>query len=212
VLHQGSRGQEVISLQTELARLGLTDAHGNALKPDGDFGSATRYAVETFQRSHGLEPDGKVGHETARALERTLQQSAITPITLSHPQHPGFSLFQQAFNGVGQLDQALSRPTDVLSCNLSGALALSAQKEGLERIDRVILSEDSSRAFAVQENPSSLLRRFAFVDVVDGINTPLAQSSADWSQIQRPGTQYAQEPAPLSQSADVRLAQPSMQR
>jgi hypothetical protein len=212
VLHQGSRGQEVISLQTELARLGLTDAHGNALKPDGDFGSATRYAVETFQRSHGLEPDGKVGHETARALERTLQQSAITPITLSHPQHPGFSLFQQAFNGVGQLDQTLSRPTDVLSCNLSGALALSAQKEGLERIDRVILSEDSSRAFAVQENPSSLLRRFAFVDVVDGINTPLAQSSADWSQIQRPGTQNAQEPAPLSQSADVRLAQPSMQR
>jgi len=35
---------------------------------------------------------------------------------------------------------------------------------------------------------------------------------AVWSQIQTPGTQNAQEPAPLSQSADVRVAQPSMQR
>jgi hypothetical protein len=100
----------------------------------------------------------------------------------------------------------------LLSYNLSGALALSAKKEGLQRIDRVILSEDSSRAFAVQESPSSLLRRFAFVDVVGGINTPLAQSSADWSVIQTPEAQNAQEPAPLSQSADVQVAQPSMQR
>jgi hypothetical protein len=211
VLHQGSRGQEVISLQTELARLGFTDAHGHALKPDGDFGSATRYAVETFQRSHGLEPDGKVGNDTREALEHAaLQQSAITAMTLDSPKHPGFSLFQQAFNGVGQLDQAQGRPTDLLSYNLSGALALSAQEEGLERIDRVLLSEDSSRAFAVQEDPSSLFRRFASVDVISGINTPFAQSSADWSQIQTPTTQKAQEPAPLSQSADAQVAQPSM--
>lgn len=213
LLHQGSRGKDVTSLQTDLARLGYTDTHGRALKPDGDFGTATRYAVETFQRNHGLEPDGKVGHDTREALKHaTLQQSALTTMTLDSPQHPGFSLFQQAFNGVGQLDQAQGRPTDLLSYNLSGALALSAQKEGLQRIDRVILSEDSSSAFAVQENAGSLLRRFAFVDVVGGINTPLAQSSADWSLIQTPATQNAQEPAPLSQSADVRVAQPPMQR
>lgn len=211
VLHQGSRGKEVISLQTQLARLGLTDAHGHALKRDGEFGSATRYAVETFQRNHGLEPDGKVGNDTREAIKHTaLQQPANTAMTLDSPKHPGYSLFQQAFNGVGQLDQAQGRPTDILSYNLSGALALSAEKEGLERIDRVLLSDDSSRAFAVQEDASSLLRRFASVDVISGINTPFAQSSADWLKTQTPETEMAQEPAALSQSADTPVAQPSM--
>ncbi|KRA35822.1 hypothetical protein ASD68_05435 [Rhodanobacter sp. Root627] len=211
LLKVGSSGPAVADVQRKLAALGYQH-RGRPIEDDGDFGPTTRGAIEDFQRQHHLDPDGKVGGETAGALEQALQQSAITPITLSHPQHPGFSLFQQAFNGVGQLDQTRSRPTDVLSCNLSGALALSAQKEGLERIDRVILSEDSSRAFAVQESAGSLLRKFAFVDVIGGINTPLAQSSADWSRMQMPEAQNAQEPAPLLQSADVRLAQPPMQR
>jgi len=194
-----------------LAALGYQH-RGRPIKDDGDFGPTTRGAIEDFQRQHNLDPDGKVGHDTAKALEQALPQSTLTPITLSHPQHPGFPLFQQACTGVGRLDQAQGRPTDSLSYNLSGALALSARKEGLQRIDRVILSEDSSRAFAVQEDASSLLRRFTSVDVIGGINTPLAQSSADWSLIQTPGAQNAQEPAPLSQSADLRVAQPSMQR
>ena len=211
LLKLGSRGPDVADVQRKLAALGYQH-RGHPIKDDGDFGPTTRGAIEDFQRQHNLDPDGKVGHDTAKALEQALKQSTLTPITLSHPQHPGFPLFQQACTGVGRLDQAQGRPTDLLSYNLSGALARSAQKEGLERIDRVILSEDSSRAFAVQESPSSLLRRFAFVDVVGGINTPLAQSSADWSVIQTPEAQNAHEPAPLSQSADVRVAQPSMQR
>lgn len=213
VLHQGSHGHAVVALQNELAKLGLTDSHGHQLKPDGDFGPSTHFAVETFQRKHGLEHDGKVGSNTAAALKQaTLQQSAITAMTLDHPQHPGFPLFQQAVTGVGHIDQAQGRATDFLSYNLSGALALAARKEGLERIDQVILSEDASRAFAVQGDMSSPLRRFASVDVVSGINTPLAQSSTDWSQFQTPGMPNVQAPAPLMQSADVQIAQPVMQR
>ncbi len=96
--------------------------------------------------------------------------------------------------------------------NLSGALALAARKEGLERIDQVILSEDASRAIAVQGDARSPMRRFANVDVVSGINTPLAQSSTDWSQLQGPAVQNMQAPTPLMQSMDVQVAQPPMQR
>ena len=73
VLHQGSHGRAVVALQTELAHLGLTDAHGHPLKPDGDFGPSTQFAVETFQRQHGLDVDGKVGHDTAEALKHAEQ-------------------------------------------------------------------------------------------------------------------------------------------
>ncbi|MFK2904365.1 peptidoglycan-binding protein [Dyella ginsengisoli] len=213
VLHQGSHGHAVVALQTELAQLGFTDSHGHRIKHDGDFGPSTRFAVETFQRKHSLKADGIVGHDTAEALKHaTLQQTALTALTLDHHQHPGHPMFQQALAGVGQLDQAQGRATDFRSYNLSGALALAARKEGLERIDQVILSEDASRAIAVQGDIRSPLRRFADVDVVSGVSTPLAQSSTDWSQFQTPGMQSVQAPTPLMQSADAQVAQPSMQR
>ena len=76
----------------------------------------------------------------------------------------------------------------------------------------MILSEDASRAIAVQGDIRSPLRRFADVDVVSGVSTPLAQSSTDWSQLQVPGMQNLQVATPLMQSADVQVAQPSLQR
>jgi len=212
ILKLGSKGPEVANVQRELAALGYQHK-GHPLKDDGDFGPTTRAAVEDFQRKHGLEHDGKVGKDTAAALKQAvLQKSALTALTLDNSQHPGHPMFQQALAGVGQLDQAQGRATDFRSYNLSGALALAARKEGLERIDQVLLSRDASRAIAVQGDMHSPLRRFADVDVVSGISTPLAQSSTDWSQFQVPEKQNVQAPTPLMQSADVQVAQPSMQR
>jgi len=76
----------------------------------------------------------------------------------------------------------------------------------------VILSEDASRAIAVQGDIRSPLRRFADVDVVSGVSTPLAQSSTDWSQLQVPGMQNMHAPSPLMQSADMQVAQSALQR
>jgi len=56
-LRQGSRGKDVITLQT---RLGIG--------ADGIFGPATKAAVVTYQRAHGLTPDGIVGRQTWGAL------------------------------------------------------------------------------------------------------------------------------------------------
>jgi D-alanyl-D-alanine carboxypeptidase (penicillin-binding protein 5/6) len=61
----GSSGPLVQSLQRTLnARL----APSPDLAIDGDFGPATKSAVEAFQRSKGLEATGQVGPETFKAL------------------------------------------------------------------------------------------------------------------------------------------------
>jgi peptidoglycan hydrolase-like protein with peptidoglycan-binding domain len=40
---------------------GLLCARGHAVTVDGDFGAATRAALEAFQRAHGLTADGQCG-------------------------------------------------------------------------------------------------------------------------------------------------------
>lgn len=210
-LKLGSKGSDVANLQRDLAALGYR-YQGRPLESDGDFGSATHAAVEDFQRTRGLESDGIVGRETAEALKHaTLQRSALAAMTLDDPQHPGFSLFQQAFTGVGHLDRMHGRATDLATYNLSGAVALGARKSGLERIDQVVLSEDGTRVIAVQGEMRSPLRRLASVDVVSGVNTSLAQSSTDWSQSRMPDS-HPVTSSQLTQSREGRTAEPTLQR
>ena len=51
ILKTGSTGAEVALLQLSLRR-----AQYGAPAPDGVFGGATKSALQTFQRSHGLTP------------------------------------------------------------------------------------------------------------------------------------------------------------
>lgn len=66
LLRIGSEGFRVRALQERLVALGYH------LKPDGDFGPATRRAVVSFQVDNGLSPDGVVGPKTEAALETAL--------------------------------------------------------------------------------------------------------------------------------------------
>ncbi|MGN2245590.1 XVIPCD domain-containing protein [Frateuria sp. GZRR35] len=175
VLRQGSHGEEVASLQASLARLGITDAHGHPLKPDGDFGPATRQAVVAFQHAHGLETDGRAGPKTLDTLGDAIQQQAASLADRSHPGHP---LFCQALEKVHLIDARCGRVPDELSKNVAGSLATAAQAHGLARIDHVVLGENATRAFAVQGALDSPFRRFAAVDILQAVATPLAQSSA----------------------------------
>lgn len=59
VLSIGSKGTDVITLQTKLTQEGLY--HGSV---DGFFGPQTRAAVLSYQRAKGLTPDGVVGPMT----------------------------------------------------------------------------------------------------------------------------------------------------
>ncbi len=68
VLRQGSRGQDVVTLQYLLNVIAQYYPALPAPAQDGIFGSGTRQAVIAFQRHMGLEPDGIVGAKTWRAL------------------------------------------------------------------------------------------------------------------------------------------------
>ena len=85
ILKTGSTGAEVALLQLSLRR-----AQYGAPAPDGVFGGATKSALQTFQRSHGLTPDGIFGAETERALAPWLRGYAV------HTVRPGDTLFSLA--------------------------------------------------------------------------------------------------------------------
>jgi len=70
MLRLGSQGAAVRELQTLLRRAGATVA------VDGDFGPATKTAVEAFQAKAGQTQDGLAGPETMAALTRYRQDPA----------------------------------------------------------------------------------------------------------------------------------------
>ena len=59
----GSRGEEVIKIQTKLKRWGYYDG-----AIDGIYGTATKKAVELFQKKNGLKADGIAGKNTLEAM------------------------------------------------------------------------------------------------------------------------------------------------
>jgi len=80
LLKEGSKGDDVINLQTRLKALGF-DPKGI----DGKFGEDTRDAVVAFQVSEGLPPDGRADTDTLRALGLTVGEAGATnsPASLS---------------------------------------------------------------------------------------------------------------------------------
>lgn len=63
ILKKGSKGPDVIALQTKLISLGYN------IKIDGDFGKATEDAVMAMQRQFRLKDDGIVGDKTWAFLQ-----------------------------------------------------------------------------------------------------------------------------------------------
>ena len=68
VLRQGSRGQDVVTLQYLLNVVSQYYSDVPAPAQDGIFGSGTRASVIAFQRTMGLDADGIVGARTWQAL------------------------------------------------------------------------------------------------------------------------------------------------
>ena len=207
-LHQGSHGEKVTALQTDLAKLGFTDAHGRALHPDGDFGPGTKAAVEKFQHAHHMTADGVAGPNTLNALRMAVHPPQPT---LANATHPGNGMYLQALNAVHRLDAQQGRAPDQRSDNLAAALAVAAQRNGLSRVDHVVLSDDASRAYAVQGDIDSLFKRYTDVNVSQAIATPLAQSSTQWHRdVQQPAP--TQTLPPMQQMQNPQADQPVVQR
>ncbi|MCM1182207.1 MAG: LysM peptidoglycan-binding domain-containing protein [Roseburia sp.] len=73
VLRQGSRGQDVITLQYLLNMIAEFYPYVPRISQDGIFGSGTRQAVIAFQQLLQLNPDGIVGVNTWNALYQIYQ-------------------------------------------------------------------------------------------------------------------------------------------
>lgn len=73
LLREGSRGQDVITLQYLLSVISEYYPGIPSLAQDGIFGPGTKEAVTAFQRRMGLVADGIVGPATWDALYRTYQ-------------------------------------------------------------------------------------------------------------------------------------------
>lgn len=67
VIRYGSKGDRVKTLQQALITLGFLTG-----SPDGIFGSKTRTAVKSFQRSNKLTVDGVAGKKTLTAIQSSL--------------------------------------------------------------------------------------------------------------------------------------------
>lgn len=100
VLRQGSRGQDVITLQYLLNVAAEYYPGIPAPTQDGIFGSGTQQAVTAFQRVMQLNPDGIVGPMTWQALydvylgaDQNVPSPSPNPDTIQYIVKPGDSLW-----------------------------------------------------------------------------------------------------------------------
>lgn len=202
LLKEGVQGEDVRMLQANLARLGYTDANGKDLHTDGQFGPGTRSALERFQREHGLDADGVAG---ARTQEAITAQKHADAVRQDRDRTAGTTadraLLDQARTGVHAVDAQHGRKPDQLSENLAGSLAVAAKREGLTRIDHVVLSDDASKVYAVQGDMNSPHKRMVEIPTAQAVNTPLEQSKAAMEQM--PGRQAPQQQEPQEQQRSV---------
>jgi peptidoglycan hydrolase-like protein with peptidoglycan-binding domain len=180
-LRQGGHGAAVGALQTDLAALGFTARDGSVIQPDQHFGAKTKEAVEAFQTAHHLNPDGVVGSTTVAAMAEAKAHAQAAPSvpTLLDARHPANGMYEQAHACVAGIDESQGRAPGPHTQNFAGHLTTSALALGMQRIDHVVLSDDASRAWAVQGQLNSPFKQLAEVNVMQAIQTPLSQSSQE---------------------------------
>jgi hypothetical protein len=89
--------------------------------------------------------------------------------------HPANPLYRQSLDALQP--QAPTHGLDGAQTErLAGALALEAQRGGLQRVDQVVFGEDGRRAFAVQGQQAET-QRIAHVDVAAAREQPLERTS-----------------------------------
>ena len=123
-------------------------------------------------------------------------QEPRIPARLDHPDHPDHAFYNRTRSLVHQLDQLNGRTPDQRSDQLAAATTVAARAQGLQRIDKIALSDDASTLWAVQR-PAGV--RDAFFDqqcklsTVQGLNAPMEQSAAQWPQAMQQFHQHQEQ-------------------
>lgn len=133
--------------------------------------------------------------------------------TLDQPAHPANGMFRQAMDGVAKLNAEHGVAPSPRDSRFAGSLTVAATAEGMRGIDHVMLSDDASRAFAVEGNLQSvhgLDRKMAWVETMQALETPLDRSSAAWPQAEEQGRALVQQQEQQQQQqAQQEIARPS---
>lgn len=202
ILHEKDKSAAVGALQTDLAALGVTAQDGSTIRADQHFGAKTKEAVEAFQNAHGLKADGVAGPATQAAIAEAKAHGQTVP-TLLDARHPAHGIYEQAHACVARIDESQGRAPGPHTQNFAGTLTTSALASGMQRIDHVVLSDDASRAWAVQGQLNSPFKQLAEVSVMQAIQTPLSQSSQEATMhVQDNAQQQVQAPQQQSQQQD----------
>ncbi|MFA4488185.1 peptidoglycan-binding domain-containing protein [Xanthomonas perforans] len=192
-LEQGERGEQVKQLQGQLAQLGAVGRDGKPLDADGDFGGNTKYAVEQFQREHGLQIDGVAGQQTQAALAKALTQgtskqpehtaalaapaqAASSPL-LSDPRHPDNAMYNGAVSKLEALGERGGFANRKELEQAAGQIVFESKVSGLQRIDHVVPNKSGDGFFAVQGEMTDPAMQRVFVDRNQAQNQPLENSS-----------------------------------
>jgi len=95
------------------------------------------------------------------------------------PGHPANARYQQLYAGVSDCDRAIGRTPDAHTERL--AASLTAAGAHLPSISGVVLSQDRSRAFALDgaTGPAEARRR-VHVDIAGALQRPVEDSTRDW--------------------------------
>lgn len=142
-----------------------------------------------------LEQHERIQHAAEKHAAVAPEPSTLV-VGINDPGHRQYHMFQGAQAGVHGIDAAHNRVPDLQSDQLAGALAAKATQEGLERIERVVLSEDRTRVFAVDtQDLTSVHRHLAQVDVVAGRQQPLSVSTEQVAEVNRQQERAAAAPA-----------------
>lgn len=193
VLQLGEKGPDVARLQRRLFDLGYHAQNGKPLAVDGTFGADTLYALKEFQREHGLEGKGIAGPKTEAALRKA--EASL----MSDPSHPQHALFTQAVAKVAEAEKAMGIPVGPHTQRIAGAVVVEAVREGLTRIDRVVISDSRTLVWAIDDRkgpPEAGLGRTEGISLAQASVQPLAESSRQAHQVavnvelQRADAQY----------------------
>lgn len=112
---------------------------------------------------------------------------------LDDPAHPDHALFKQAQAAVHGIDREHGRVPDKTSDRISGAATVQARRDGLERIDGAVLSDDKAHLYVMQGSLDSPLKRVAAVPTEQAAQTPIEQSSQQWQQVAQDARRQAEQ-------------------
>lgn len=182
----------VLSAPWELPRAvvhGVEDAGRTVAEKVSEGARAVGHAVEHAAEDvgHAFEAAGERASRAFHTLthpDEWFDRNAHGAHTrLDQPDHPDHALFQQARTAVHALDAERQRVPDQQSDQLAAAMVVAARKTGLERIDKIVLSDDGQHAYAVQGDLASPFKRVAEATTTEAAHTPVSNSSAQWEQV-----------------------------